>query len=148
MIPRKHLLLVGKRLWLVGLAIGFGLASGDAEARCLRYEPAQVTLLGTLTSRTVPGPPNYTSIARGDFPETIVVLVLEEPICVTGNTSSSQNSKSHSNIEEVQFVLKGNAHRLLIDKKVRATGTLSSAQSGHHRTPVLLTVKGLRATEK
>ncbi|MFQ5416195.1 MAG: DUF4431 domain-containing protein [Myxococcota bacterium] len=132
--------------FLVGLALATGLAAGGAEARCLRYAPTQVTLTGKLTQRTVPGPPNYLSVAQGDFPEMIIVLVLDEPICVTGNSSSTPSSQSHSKVEEVQLVVEGSAHLSLIDKGVRATGTLSSAQTGHHRTPVLLTVKGLRAS--
>jgi hypothetical protein len=121
--------------------------ASSASARCLRYEPAQVSLVGELVAKAVPGPPNYTSVARGDLPETVHLLVLETPICVTGDRASQQNSRGETGVAEVQLVAKQGRLRSLVGKRVRATGTLSSAQSGHHRTPVLLTVKAIRAAD-
>jgi hypothetical protein len=39
---------------------------------CLSYEPAVVTLSGTLVRKTFPGPPNYKSVKKGDKPEKLV----------------------------------------------------------------------------
>lgn len=119
------------------------LGAAGAAARCLSYEPAKVTLVGTLTSRTVPGPPGYRSIAHGDYPETIYVLKLDEPICVSGDPTSRRNSKSHSHITEVQLVTPDVDPKRFLRKKVRASGSLFSAQMGHHRTPVVLAVAKL-----
>jgi hypothetical protein len=113
------------------------------HARCLQYEPASATLTGTLSSKLVPGPPGYTSLARGDQPETIWILTLDAPICVSGDR---RHPKSHSDITEVQLILGSTAARALVTKPVRAVGTLSASKTGHHRTPVVLTVKQLRAT--
>ena len=125
------------------LAAGVGAA--PAGARCLAYEPAQVTLTGELTSRMVPGPPDYRSIARGDQPETVVILVLDAPVCVRGDPSSRSNSQGHAQVAEVQLVVRGSAWRALRGKRVRVSGSLFAGNSGHHRTPVVLTVCGLRA---
>jgi hypothetical protein len=48
--------------------VGLSFAVADSASRCLSYEPAEVTLMGTLTSRSLPGPPNYQSIANGVVP--------------------------------------------------------------------------------
>lgn len=126
---------------LLALALG---APGSA-ARCLRYEPARVTLVGVLSFRTVPGPPNYTSVARGDYPETVAILTLDEPACVSGDPQSRLNWRGHARVTEVQLVLSEARARRFLGKRVRATGTLFGARTGHHRTDVLLDVKALRA---
>jgi hypothetical protein len=135
------------RLLIIAIApfLGLGLGVGDAAARCLSYEPAQVTLVGILTSRTLPGPPNYQSIAQGDYPETVFVLKLNEPICVSGDPSSRLNRKSHSRVTEVQLLTRDVDPRRFLNKQVRASGSFFSAHTGHHRTPVVLTVAKLRA---
>ena len=133
-------------IWWTAVLVALGLVAADANARCLTYEPAQVILSGELEMRNVAGPPNYRSLARGDLPETIYVLVLEKPICVSGNPSSMQNRKGYASVAEVQLVVKASRARPLAGKRVRATGGLSAGQGNHHRTPVVLTVKGLRGT--
>ena len=135
------------RSFFIAMASFWGLGVGitDSAARCLPYEPAQVTLVGTLTSRIFPGPPNYRSIALGDQPETIFILTLDEPICVSGDPASRLNSKSHFRVTEVQLVTRGLDPRRLLNKRVRASGGFFSAHTGHHRTPIVLTVVRLRA---
>jgi len=125
--------------------LGLVLGAADSEARCLSYEPAQVVLVGTLTARTLPGPPNYHSIASGDYPETVFVLKLDEPICVSGDPSSRLNRNGHSRITEVQLLTRGVDLKRFVNRQVRASGSLFGAHMGSHRTPVVLTVVGLRA---
>jgi hypothetical protein len=124
--------------------LGLGLGVADSAARCLTYEPARVTLVGVLTSRTLPGPPNYRSIAQGDYPETVFFLELNEPICVSGDPSSRRNRSSHSRVTEVQLLIPDVPPRRFVDKQVRASGSLFGAHMSYHRTPVLLTVVELR----
>ena len=114
-----------------------------AESRCLKYEQTSVSLAGRLASKTLPGPPNYVSIARGDVPEIIYILHLDTPVCVLGNPSSRLNAKSHAGIKEIQLVTPGAKARSLVGKRVNASGTLFGPHSGHHRTPVLLRVTRL-----
>jgi hypothetical protein len=101
--------------------------------------------VGIVTSRTVPGPPNYNSIAAGDYPETLFVLRLNEPICVSGDPSSRRNRESHSRVAEVQLLTRDVDPRRFLNKQVRASGSLFSAHMGYHRTPVVLAVVKLRA---
>ena len=125
------------------LALALGVA--DSQARCLTYEPTRVVLVGTLVARTLPGPPNYHSIASGDYPETVFILKLDEPICVSGDPSSRLNRNGHSNVTEVQLLTRDLNLRRFRNKQVRATGSLFSKHMEGHRTPVVLTVVGLRA---
>jgi hypothetical protein len=126
------------------LALCLALTPICASARCLSYEPAIVNLVGELRSAAFPGPPNYVSIAGGDYPETVFILKLDQPICVSGDPSSKLNSKSHSDLTEIQVVVAPDKVRSLLGKRVRASGTLFGAQSGHHRTPALLQVSSIR----
>lgn len=130
---------------LLATSIPFLSIGSAADARCLTYEPTQVSLDGKLTTRSVPGPPGYVSIARGDHPETIAILVLDAPICVTADNASSNNAKGYTQITEVQLVMPKGSYTHLVDKQIRVTGTLSAARSRHHRTPVVMSVKAKRS---
>lgn len=135
-----------RRMKLLGaIVLSIAFLQSPAAARCLRYEPTTVTLSGELISRTVPGPPNYANIARGDFPETIFILQLAEPICVSPDPSSRQNSEGHAGVAEVQLSVAPVKARAWVGRRVRASGNLFSAHTDHHRTPVLLRVAKLSA---
>jgi len=127
------------------LALLLILAPLSAAARCLAYEPSVVSLDGELRSSLFPGPPNYTSIGRGDYPESVLILTLDRAVCVSGDPASSRNSQSHYDLIEVQLVLSKEQARSLIGKRVRASGTLFGAHTGHHRTPIVLQVRSIRA---
>src|SRR5438105_13031045 len=59
---------------------------------CYHYRPAPVSLTGRLIRRTVPGPPNYQSIARGDRPQVADLLILNAPICTIPDYNDSPNT--------------------------------------------------------
>ena len=119
-----------------------------AEASdCLQYEPAVTTLTGKLIRRTFPGPPNYENVSQGDKQETYWLIELATPICVDESKQDPEIDTAKRNISSVQLVLTGDdykKYRSLMDKKVSATGTLMGEITGHHHTPVLLTVSNLK----
>ena len=113
---------------------------------CLQYEPAVVALHGTLVRKTFAGPPNYSEIRKGDQAETTWLLDLDSPICVTQDMSDPDLSPSQKNVRRIQLVLDQVAYeryKALLGKRVVATGSLFGAPTGHHHTPVLLTVSSL-----
>ncbi len=113
-----------------------------AEASCLRYEPQTVVLTGRLDVKTYPGPPNYEDIQQGDQPETGYYLKLSSPICTFAE--KDEEASSHSKVAIVQLVLTPQQYSRLkgsLGKQVRLSGTLFEAFTGHHHTPVLLTVQ-------
>jgi hypothetical protein len=108
---------------------------------CLSYETDGISLTGTISKKTFPGPPNYESIKKGDKPETYWVLHLEKPIC----TTASGDSDAEKDITDLQLTVTGKQYALYrkyLGGKVTVTalGKLSHAITGHHHTPVLMEV--------
>lgn len=123
------------------------LAPVSTAARCLAYGPARVDLTGQLTAKTFPGPPGYTSVGQGDYPEVIYILHLDRAVCVMGDPTSRTNGQSHADVTDVQLSVPPKRVRFLTGKRVRVSGTLFGATTGHHHTPVVLQVSSLRAAE-
>lgn len=112
-------------------------------AGCKSYEPALVSLHGTLIQKTFPGPPNYRDIHKGDEPESIWLVTLDSPICVDEDKVQPDLNPSQKNVRKVQLVLNkehSEQANALRGKRVVATGTLFGAHTGHHHTSVLLNV--------
>jgi hypothetical protein len=106
---------------------------------CLSYEVAGVRLTGTISRKTFPGPPNYESIRRGDEPETYWILHLARPIC----TVAAPDNDAESNVNAIQLILAPKQYALYKKfvggrARVRVTGKLLHAITGHHHTQVLL----------
>ena len=115
------------------------LAAGEA---CFRYEPAVVQLSGRLMLRTFPGPPNYESIQKGDRAETQALLELDRPICVLADAKDGPNSDDERDQRVVTLVpASGLRAARNTGARVRVEGTLFHAQTGHHRTAVLIEAK-------
>jgi hypothetical protein len=113
---------------------------------CLSYEPAIVTPSGTLVRKIFPGPPNYESVKKGDRHETSWFLDLPESVCVNESKTEPELNPKQSGIHEIQLVLQSEQyqqHKGMVGRKVLATGTLFGEHTGHHHTPVLLTVRAL-----
>jgi len=115
------------------------------QSQCLSYEPAVVTLSGTVVRKTFPGPPNYESVKKGDRPETSWFLDLPETVCVNESQTEPNLNPKQNGIHEIQLVLKPEQyqHKGMVGRKVLATGTLFGEHTGHHHTPVLLMVSTL-----
>jgi hypothetical protein len=130
------------------LAIISGTCVGQSKAtsQCFAYEPYVIKLKGSLLRKTFPGPPNYEDIHKGDQPETGWYLQLPKAICVAQDKHEPDLNPARKNIKTVQLVISGPLYKKyssLVGKQVTATGTLFGAVSGHHHTPVLLTVSDL-----
>jgi hypothetical protein len=126
-------------------------AGRPSSAACLQYED-HVVLRGIIERASFPGPPGYTSIAKGDARETYWLLRLEQAICVDASPGEFAD-QAHSNVRRIQLVfLEEDApydkYRHLLGHKVEATGTLFGAITGHHHTDVLLTVTDLRTAPR
>jgi hypothetical protein len=90
--------------------------------------------------------PGYESIRHGDEPEIHWLLKLPQPICVDPDKSEPELNEAKQDVRLVQLVVNKEAYkryRKLVGKRVIATGMLFASITGHHHTPVLLTVKTL-----
>lgn len=136
------------RLFTIAILIAAGFCSRAIAQECLKYDTTVVSLTGTLRARVFAGPPNYESTKRGDRKETALILVLVARIC-TSSSEAKGGDVSESNVRDVQLVVVKPAHWKTIQrrmgKRVAVTGTLFHANTGHHRTKVLLDVATIRA---
>jgi len=111
--------------------------------QCLHYDGEPVTLTGKVTLQTFYGPPNYGENPDTDSRETQALLVLAKPICVDANPSNYEEEEK--NQVKVTLVPPGGMDLgTYAGKKVTFYGTLFHANTGHHRTPVLLQVNGIK----
>ena len=113
----------------------------EIASKWVEYEPKMVTLSGKIISRTLPGPPNYSDIKKGDIPEKILFLILDSPISVKAKLSDPALYPSERNIRKVQlWTLNPKVLRQLkqaIGRHVVVTGRLSHAITGHHRLSLI-----------
>jgi len=118
---------------------------------CLAYEPVVVQLKGTIIRKTFPGAPNYASVKHGDRPEVAWLLVLVKPICMQEDLNDRAMNISQTDIRKIQIGFDEadvyNKYNRFVGEKVVATGTLFGSHTGHHRTPVLMTVKTLSKSD-
>jgi hypothetical protein len=133
---------------LTGMAVVFGQPSRD---KCLLYGPSVVKLTGTLVRKTFPGPPEYKSIRDGDRSETSWFLDLNTPVCVNQDKAQPDLNPGRNDVRTVQLVVSAESYKkykILVGQRVITTGTLFGEHTGHHHTPVLLTVRSLAKAER
>jgi hypothetical protein len=121
-------------------AIALSLATAAAKADCLSYTH-RVTVSGTLTRQVFAGKPNFTSVARGDKAETYFVLRLDQPVCVDANPAYPKDMVAMADILDMQLILYQPQFQQLrrwLGKHVVLQGSLDTATTGHHHTPVIL----------
>jgi hypothetical protein len=116
---------------------------------CYRYAPVAVELTGRLIQRTLPGPPNYQSIARGDRPQVVDLLILDAAICTLADDHrDSPNSDAFQGQDTIQVRRAETTWRdvrRLTGQRVTVTGTLAEWALGKDHTPVLIDPTEVRA---
>ena len=122
------------------------LSSAADGERWSSYEPAVVQLGGTLIVEKRFGPPNYGEDPATDAQLRIPMLLLASPVNVRGDPNDDLNNTTVTGVRKIQliFLTGGPAYKRLIGKSVVVAGTLSQAMTGHHFTPVVLTVSEVR----
>ena len=126
---------------LAALVLALSLIPTTAGAACLTYTE-RVRLEGVLERKTFPGPPNYSSVAKGDSPEVAWLLRLDARVCVDADPADADGFSVK--IEKLRLVqlapspaeLKREAKRL--GTRVTVSGKLFGAHTGHHHTAALL----------
>jgi hypothetical protein len=128
-------------------SVSSSVGQSKSQTHRLSYQPAVVTLEGTLVRRTFPGPPNYESIRKGDRPETAWILELGAPVCVYPDSAEPDINPGVDGVRSVQLVFSGQVeiqeHHQLWGKEVIVKGTPYGVHTGHHHTPVLLTMESI-----
>src|SRR5437899_11900138 len=122
-------------------AVGPPSARPDFADSCYHYRPASVALTGRLIQRTLPGPPNYQSIARGDRPDIVDFLILDAPICTIADYKDSPNTdvfRGQDTIHVRRAEATWHDVRRLTGQRVTVRGTLAEWGLGTDRTPVVI----------
>ncbi len=128
-------------------ATGQPFARPGVADSCYHYRPAPVSLTGRLIQRTLPGPPNYQSIKRGDRPQVVDLLILEAPICTIADYKDSPNTDAFQGQDTVQVRRAEPTWRevrRLSGRRVVVTGTLAEWALGPDRTPVVIDPTAVR----
>jgi hypothetical protein len=130
----------------LGLA-AYGLGGSPAEAgkvpakssvRVFHYEPATVQLTGTVSEKSLTGSPE----------DKQYLLTLDEPVEVRGKPKSHINSATEKDVSLITLMIddfRVAPVRKFLGKKAKVVGFLFHAHAPSHRTPVLMTVKQIRA---
>jgi hypothetical protein len=114
------------------------LAGGPAAASdCVRYEPDDVSLAGTLRLQVYPGPPHYKSFDTGDQPESVWMLELSRPLCIDATPGDAANV-AVERIERVQMVPRAPFSVSYNGKVAHVQGTLFHAHGGHSHADILM----------
>lgn len=133
--------------------IGFchsGLSAQEASANspamatsCFKYEPALVTVSGTISIKQDFGPPNFGEDPAHDSKEDHLYIALDRPLCVEGDQNPrSLNQDGEADIRSMEMVYYDYPFQKgWLGKHVSVTGTLFEAITAHHHTPVLITAK-------
>jgi len=148
-MPFKRLAALVAVILLISTPISLGQT--PPQSQCLSYDPAVVTLSGTLVRKTFPGPPNYECIKKSDKPETSWFLELPASICVNEDQAQPDLNPRQSGIHEIQLVLEPKQYQQckgMVGSRVVAIGTLFGEHTAHHHTPVLLIVRALAKLPK
>ncbi|HKM62946.1 MAG TPA: DUF4431 domain-containing protein [Acidisphaera sp.] len=126
-----------KIMALAVIALGLGVQLSAADAQCLRYEPQQVVLTGSVQREQTYGPPGYGETPSRDAKEITYFLQLSAPICVQRGEGSDEPAESGVQRLQIAF-LNMEPDPRIAGRRVSITGTLFHATTAHHMTPVLV----------
>jgi len=122
-----------------------------AKNQTVYFEPKISELSGRIAILTVPGPPNYLSIRKGDKKEIGAYLILDKPIDVKLSSNVQiGNDEPESNISIIQLVLQNDEDWKMMENgnHVYINGTLFHAVWARHHTSVLLDAKKIKIISK
>ena len=124
--PTRPLALYFSQMLLLAL-----LLSATHTDSCYHYWPASVTITGRLTTRTMAGPPKYTSIAQGDRPQRVYLLILDRALCTAPDPAGAQNPDPVTGQDTIQVRADSPPYHeeieSLLGRRATLTGTLGEA---------------------
>jgi len=126
-----------RNLAAAGIVLGFAMPAWADT--CLVYEPATVSVIGTLTMAHGYGPPNFGQDPAHDRKETYGLLTLDRPACVSGG--DNQVNTDVGSIKAFQLVPDSPGRRIdrqLLGTRVVVSGTLFHRVSGGHTEVMIL----------
>jgi hypothetical protein len=130
---------------LVALGVTSVVSSAVSAGECLDYEPAMVTIQGSVSLKPAYGPPGFGEDPKHDAREDYLALTLDTPVCMAASPKPQTEDVAETDIRTMQLVFRnGEAFQQAkrwIGKQTSVTGGLYHGFAGHHHTTVLLEVK-------
>jgi hypothetical protein len=102
---------------------------------CLDY--GRVSLFGVLVRQTYPGPPDYESFSKGDEPQVILVLQLDQPTCVAARDAGYARLYNEREVQLVFAQDRYASYESLLGKRVLVEGDLLQGGARHEKRLVL-----------
>jgi hypothetical protein len=134
---------IGILVTLVGVT--FLVSSAVSAGECLSYEPAIVTLQGSVSLKAAYGPPGFGEDPMHDAHEDYLALTLDAPVCMMASSKPHTDDVAETDIKMMQLVFPNGENfqkaKQWIGKRISLNGSLYHAFTGHHHTTVLLKVK-------
>jgi hypothetical protein len=132
--------IIMKNVMLVVATCVFITGTARASEECLTYEPQVVVLEGKVVTRTFFGPPGYGETPKIDTREKQALLLLKSKICIAEGSDENQPAEiNQSKITLVPTSIK--SFTPYTGKRVTVKGEIFHAISGHHHTPILMSVQ-------
>ena len=116
------------------------VVDGNQENYVYGYGGSSV-LTGTITKEMFYGPPGFGENPKTDKQEPSFLLVLEKPIKVIASNEqlNEGTEETRENVDKMQLIWPdGIDMQKYLGKKVKLTGSLFGAHTGHHHTAVLM----------
>jgi Domain of unknown function (DUF4431) len=136
---------VGILKTFVVLGATFFVSSVVSARECLDYEPAMITIQGTVSLKSAYGPPGFGEDPKHDAREDYLALTLDAPVCMKASSEPHTDDVSETQIKATQLVFRnGEAFKQTkqwIGKRMSVIGSLFHGITGHHHTTVLLKMK-------
>lgn len=110
------------------------LPAAALDFSCLQYGPIQIS--GRIVRQTHAGPPDYESVTRGDEPQVIWILQLEQPACVAANRRYPREIIQ----QEIELALapeQYQQYRSLLGQKVLVAGELRHGGANYQKRLVI-----------
>lgn len=130
---------------LVAVGATFFISSVVSARDCLDYEPATVTIQGSVSLKPAYGPPGFGEDPKHDAREDYLALTLDTPVCMKASSEPDTENIAETDIKAMQLVFRdGEAFKQAkqwIGKRISVSGGLFHGFTGHHHTAVLLNVK-------
>src|SRR5690606_28562169 len=122
------------RVLILFALVGAAQVWAAGSYSCLEYGP--IRLVGTLVRHTYAGPPDYESVTKGDEPQVVWVLQLDQRVCVDAN---ARYPREPTQIE-VELALPEDryaGYRHLLGRRIIASGELIHGGANYRKRLVL-----------
>jgi hypothetical protein len=133
---------------LVAIGTTFLVPSLASARDCLDYEPALVTIKGSVSLKPAYGPPGFGEDPKHDAREDYLALTLDAAVCMKASPEPDTDNVAEAEIKAMQLVFHDGKTfkqaKQWIGKRISVTGGLYHMFTGHHHTTVLLKVNVIR----